>query len=412
MKKTFLLIAAAAMLGFASCGGGNGGGGGKTPNLPKEDGKFTVYFTPGAESVELPDYAGYFVTGNFNGWAEEDAPELLPYEGTDYYYAIISVAEDYDWDGEAGLAYKITLGYKADSGAPKTGVSWSYESDVDKSFPYGENPQFVKNGQYLDCGTHSWDSAPGPVVTVTGVTVSVTLSEAAPAWLTFALPGDFNSWSNEAVMTPNEDRTVFSYTIASEIIAGKHEGQMLMYYNDSPSWDNKLLGDKSNNYEFAFSKLHETTGYNYNEEDMELEGDPLVVEFLPDPDALQPVAVTIKIVADAEITADLAISGSFNSWGSEVLFTTEDHINFVVSFSSEDGFMSDSDANVGIHGADGDWHHKIQPETPLFKTLAGDTYVEITLKAGAAEYFNTATEAWDGLSTDLFEVAVSPLLAE
>ena len=104
MKKSFLLIAATAILGLAACTPSKGGkgGGGDGPGLPKEEGKFTVYFTPGAESEELPDYAGYFFAGKLTGWAEETAPELVNFAGTNYYYAIIEAPADYDWDEFCG----------------------------------------------------------------------------------------------------------------------------------------------------------------------------------------------------------------------------------------------------------------------------------------------------------------------
>ena len=238
--------------------------------------------------------------------------------------------------------------------------------------------------------------------------IIVTLSAAAPEYLTFALPGDFNGWSNAAVMTPNDDRTVFSYTISETIVAGSHQGQMLMYYNDQPSWDHKLLGNKSDNYEFSFSKLHEQSGYNLNEEDMELEGEALVVEFLPDPDAMQAIKLTVKVVADAALTEGLYAIGSFNGWTDPGVALTAGEGNvYTVEFDEEDGFTAETAyGNFALKGAD--WHHKIQPDT-LFTTLEGDTLVTITFAAGAAAYFNTATEAWDGLSEELYSVQVTAL---
>jgi hypothetical protein len=422
MKKSFLILASAFMLGLASCGGGDTGGG-NTPtptpggNIPTEEGKFTIYFTPGAETPEMPEYAGYFVTGNFNDWATATAPELLPLEGTEYYYTMIEVAEGYDWESEKALEYKITLGYKADSGAPTPGVSWNYESDIDKSYEYGTNPKFEKTGSLLACGTHTWSAVPGPVVKISNVTIQVTLAESAPEWVKFSMPGDWDWTAKNNLMQPVEgsDRKVWTITIATdvELVAGDHEGQMLMHKASTPDdeldWSNKLLGNKADNYHFSFSLLHSNATYNFNEEDMDLEGEPLVVAFLPDPDALQPIALTIRVVSPVELNDGLVLAGDFNSWGSTAL-ATEDNLTFEVVFDSEAGFMSSSDngnsGGLAIHAVTADWHHKIQPN-PLFKTLEGDTLVTITLTEAGAEYFNTpATEAYDELAAEEYTVTV------
>ena len=102
--------------------------------------------------------------------------------------------------------------------------------------------------------------------------------------------------------------------------------------------------------------------------------------------------------------------GSFNGWAEPGVALTAGEGNvYTVEFDEEDGFTAETAyGNFALKGAD--WHHKIQPDT-LFTTLEGDTLVTITLAEGAAAYFNTATEAWDGLSEELYSVQVSALAA-
>lgn len=427
MKKSFLLGVALAMtLGLAGCNKQPAAPAG--PEVPVVEGKYTFYFQLGAESAECPSYAGYFVTGNFNNWATETAPELKNLEGTNYYYAQVELPADYDFTAEKACEYKITMGYNESSGAPKIGVSWSFESDYDKTFPFGQNPQFTVEGKKLNCGTHGWEAVPGPVIKIKDVVVSVTLDEAAPAWVKFTMRGDFNNWGNPLeegkpetalpiAMTPNADRTVWSYTITETIVAGAHEGQMLMnYVDEEPNWDNKLLGNKSDNYQFSFSKLHETNGYDFNDEDLTLEGDPLDVEFLPDPTALEPITLKVVVVADAAITETLEVANATIGWDG-IAMTTTDHIRFEYTClaTADAHFLSNTAYAFAVKGATSgaNWHKKIQPanDGKLFKTLPTDTQVTITMKAGGAEYFNGTYGAddWAGLSEELYEVSVAKL---
>lgn len=421
MKKSFLLgIAAAMMLGLTGCNKSSAPSGPATPELPEEAGKVTFYFELEEGSVELPDYLAYYCTGTFNEWAEPYAEDgskcvlMQNLEGTNYYYGVYNV----DGTTITENGYQLTMGYTVASGAG-AGIKWGGKSTYCATFPGVEHPVYelneAKTIAYL--GKHKWDAALPAPVKISNIEISVTLKDAAPEWVQFTMRGDVNNWGNDEganISMTSTDRKTWKYTITNEILAGEHEIQMLMnYVDEDPTWDHKLLGDKSNNYKIALSKLNETDGYNYNEENLDLLGQPLEVEYLPDPDAVEPIALKFVLVADAAITETLEVTGAWNNnWGTPVAMTTTDHVTF--TFEAATGFNSNTNYGAfAVKGATGgsDWHKKIQPDT-LFKTLAGDSLVTVTLKAGGAAYFNAAyaENEWDGLSEDLYEVTVEPLV--
>lgn len=425
MKKSFLLgIAAAMMLGLAGCGQKPAPAGPATPELPEEEGKVTFYFELEEGSVELPEYLAYYCTGTFNEWAEDYAEDgsrcvlMQNLEGTNYYYGVYNVAGD----SITELGYQLTMGYTVASGAG-AGIKWGGKSTYCATFPGVEHPVYelneAKTIAYL--GKHKWDAALPAPVKISNIEISVTLKDAAPEWVQFTMRGDVNNWGNDEganISMTSTDRITWKYTITNEILAGEHEIQMLMNYTtEEPNWDHKLLTADGSNYKIALSKLNETSGYNFNEENMDLLGEPLEVEYLPDPDAVEPINFKIVVVADAAITETLEFANAVVGWDG-VQFQTTDHITFTLEWekTNENNFKSNTSYETGIKGAsDGaNWHKRIRTEgTPLFKTLLSDTLVTVTMKAGAAAYFNAAyaENEWDDLSADLYEVKVEALVA-
>ncbi len=415
MKKSFLLgIAAAMMLGLAGCGQQPAPAGPATPELPEEEGKVTFYFELEEDSVELPEYLAYYCTGTFNEWAEDYAEDgsrcvlMQNLEGTNYYYGIYNVAGD----SITELGYQLTMGYTVASGAG-AGIKWGGKSTYCATFPGVEHPVYelneAKTIAYL--GKHKWDAALPAPVKINNIDISVTLKEAAPEWVQFTMRGTINNWGNggENIAMTSTDRITWKYTIASEILAGEHEIQMLMNYTtEEPNWDHKLLGDKSNNYKVALSKLNETDGYNYNEENMDLLGQPLEVEYLPDPDALVDINLQIKIVADAPITNALKGGTNVANTWDDAMTANEAKTEFTFSYTKTDTTPHQGPTQYQFQLYANGWHQKLDVK---INTLAKDTLVTITLKEGGAAYFNTDKESWDAISADLYTVVSSELAA-
>ena len=217
--------------------------------VPTEADKTTFYIEVSPESVALPTWCSYFLTGCMNGWAmtpNNGAIELQQLSDTNIYYAIVA-----DYDDEANAAdrgYQVTMGYNADSGLgdEKQGIDWSYKGKSNASFSGLDHPTFDApvNGvvhitakwsdDTVDADGFEWDEAlPEPVV-IHNYTVKFALGDdvvaAVTAWNAekgdsgvtgYAVKGAHNGWTWTAM--DKVDNTHYSFTVDSIICGVKYE---------------------------------------------------------------------------------------------------------------------------------------------------------------------------------------------
>ena len=183
MKKRFAILGLLPIFALAACDNTPQNqsvaptSSGEIVDVPTEEGKATVYFTMADASVEIPDYVSVFCTGNFNNWATDPDGAIVfeKLEDSAIYYGFFAL-EDGDYE------FQLTLGYNATSGAPSTGVNWSFKSDecLAASGESGtENLSFTVANGLADLGTHTFSAAPGAVKLINNLTVSITLADAS-----------------------------------------------------------------------------------------------------------------------------------------------------------------------------------------------------------------------------------------
>lgn len=170
---------------------------GCTVAVPTEEGKVTLYFTLGEDSVEIPDYAVPYITGGAWGWADwcvKGAEQFTHLEGTDVWYVVSNITFTAG-EGE----YKVLLNVAA-----MDGHAWQ-----NKSVTHGEgNAKYVytEGQKVVDLGEHGFSSVPST----------------DPATVTnWVVVGSFNGWNNGAgaPLTETATKGVFE-TIYLDVPAG------------------------------------------------------------------------------------------------------------------------------------------------------------------------------------------------
>ena len=312
MKKSLLLVASAALvLGLAACNSSTPVDTGSTNtntepvtggdvDVPVEEGKVTFYFIMGEGSVEIPEYCGIFLTGKFTDWATDISAvcEMKQLGDTNTYYGTFAVAEDL-----TDFGYQLTLGYSAESGAPKVGVNWQYKSDecLAASGESGqENLTYTIVDGKANIGTHTFSAAPGPVVTVSNFDVSITLAEAVPEWVNLYMPGNLrNNWATSPeldVMTPSADRKTWTIHV-DEVTVGTYNIKVIAEYADCTTfgWKTTILDDGAGqNYTLMVLRSAANGVININEEEG-VEAYPADFSKLPDPSQLATVNAQIAL---------------------------------------------------------------------------------------------------------------------
>lgn len=330
MKKSFLVLAAASLLGLAACGNTTPVTP-DTPTLPTEAGKVTFWFEMGADeaAVEIPEYCDIFLTGAFNGWktaADEVVTMKQLAEDSKIYYGQYEV--DYTTLEDKG--FQLTVGYAADSGSGSTGVNWSYKS-IECQTASGEsgteNMNFVLSDDGLTAKlgdtTHHWEEVPGPVVVVRDVTLSLTVSEAVPEYVTLFAPGDYrNNWAcnTDDAMTPSADRKTWTIHV-DEANLGTYSMKVIAEYANSTAWSwSTVVLDDGAGGNFSLNILRANGGSTINLNERANDGEAFVIDYknLPDPSQLQNVDAKIVIeLSDTTLSEGalgIAIKGSFDGW--------------------------------------------------------------------------------------------------
>ena len=218
-------------------------------DVPTQEGATTFYIEVAEDSVALPSWCSYFLTGCMNGWKTtiaDGAIELEQLEDTNIYYAIV---EGYDDDAnKADRGYQVTMGYNESSnlGASSLGINWSYKGQSNASFSGLDHPVFdapvddivhitaTWSDGTVDEGGFKWTAAlPEPIVAknyTVQFALSTELAAAVSAWNTekkasgvtgFAVKGGHNDWA-WTPMTKVDD-THYSFTVESIICGVSYE---------------------------------------------------------------------------------------------------------------------------------------------------------------------------------------------
>ena len=343
MKKSFLVLVTALTLGLAACGNNPAPSGPVTPDLPVAEGKVTFWFemADNEAAVAIPDYCNVFLTGAFFGktdWptkADEVVTMQRLEEGSNIFYG--------QWEGDGTAVedkgYQLTVGYSAASGAPATGVNWSYKS-VECQAGSGEsgmdNLQFElsADGKTASLGSHHWEDVPGPVVKVQNIDVSITLATAAPEWVTLYAPGNYrNNWACSSTldaMTPNADRTVWTIHIDEQIL-GTYEMKVIAEYTGASwSWKHAVL-DNGEGGNFSLNILRANANSTIDLNERANDGQPFAFDWsvLPDPATIPAVELTFTVnfatALDDTKYPSWYVIGSHNSWAAD-----DDH-KFVIA---------------------------------------------------------------------------------
>ncbi|MBP5216424.1 MAG: PT domain-containing protein [Bacilli bacterium] len=216
-----------------------------TADVPTEAGKTTFYIEVASDSIALPTWCSYFLTGCMNGWATTPSGgviELQNLANTNIYYAIVA-----GYDDEANAAdrgYQVTMGYNASSqlGDASQGINWSYKGKSNASFSGLDHPTFDApvdgivhitakwSDDTVDEAGFKWDAALPEPVTVDNYTVKFTvdptLKTLVDAWNSekgasgvtgYAVKGTHNDWSWKALKA--EEDGSYTFTV-DKIICG------------------------------------------------------------------------------------------------------------------------------------------------------------------------------------------------
>lgn len=341
-KRSFFVLLAAAGLMLAGCtkgavtpsntdssGGGSSSGSDVPPavDIQPTEGKTTFYFTMGEGSVELASYTSVFLTGGFLGWKEAvgQAVEMQKLAGSDNVY--VGLVDELEVGSTADKYYEfqLTLGYNATSGAPSTGVNWSYKSAECKAAGGDaglDNLSFEVVNGLVNLGVHTWDELPpDPAASaIHNFKIEVKFAAAVPAYVDLYLVGDHAAWSfdDTTKLVPNDARTVFTQSI--DTILGNTYGVKLMaqYAGQATDWNHCLLDDGTTSHGNYGMMVKKTWGDNYT---LDLAAQACDAFVIPNetfevewatfmPELGEEVDVAVKLTAAA------ALSGTWEARGS------------------------------------------------------------------------------------------------
>lgn len=296
------------------------------------DGKITSTWSTGMDALEfaaLDGHAGWYVGYTADAWNEAT------------YKANLATG----YDGQPG-EYGLVLGYNdtAAIGSSSKGLVWNddLKSVYCASFAYPANAKFTYatgDNSKIVLTADSFTKVPKkPEDPLTNYTLKVAFSKALPTWEIPHMFGSFNGWKtaynadNELAsrMTPNDDRTIWSFTFAS-IIPDTYAITMSLDYT--------LESLKSKPTSFMWVKPD-----NWNEKDAantNLKGGnvPYTIASasgnnytMADEDALTAVMTKVGVLADPSITYSVSfeltntnataldssitlyVAGGFNGW--------------------------------------------------------------------------------------------------
>lgn len=327
MKKSFLLVGLLAAAGLVACGPKAPA----APEVPTEEGMVTFYFELNSASIELKDYESIWLTGGFHGWKTGyDALELERLEKTNVYYTM-TTEEALDPEASQWNEYQLVIGYNELALQPDaaSGLQWI---DGRKSKECAEpgglgNLSFTYNAgdKKVSLGSHTFEnSLPTPAAPLQNYTLKVEFEEAVPDYGKVLIFGSFpgSGWVtpsgdrtdeenktiiDNAEMTPNDDRTVFTKTYAS-MVAGDYDCKILVEYKTavtSIAWN--AVDQTKDNYNFSITT---SDGDNYT---LDILGEKATYT-LADPSDSVPVTIVVHNIGGELTAAGIGIAGGFNGW--------------------------------------------------------------------------------------------------
>ena len=379
-----------------------------TPEVPTAEGKITFYFEMGQQedAVAVPEWASVYLTGAFAGWATDSA-EVVTFqqlEGTNIWYG--QYEKDYTTIDDFG--YQLTMGYAADSGAPTTGVNWSYKS-VECQAASGEsgvenaNFELSADGLTANLGSHHWDAAPGAVKIASNIDVQITLAEALPEYVALYAPGNFrNNWScspTDDKMTPSEDRKTWSIHIDS-ITVGTYDMKIIAEYADctSFSWGTTVL-DNGDGGNYALMVLTGDTDGTIDINDMEsVEAYTVDLSKLPDPSTLTKLEMTLNVAFEKMpegFPETWWVCGTMNGWDgstTHVFSWAENDFSMSIKFEVnsdteyEFGIVAASNWAPSIKSAEGQNHKvAVASESVVVNYVVEEDQVDVIMENGEAK---------------------------
>ena len=419
------------------------------PAVTLPEGKKCAYLVKLTLPKDLPSYDSIFLTGCMNQvkdasgkltgtWALGlDAIEMKPIEGSAGWYVgyddEVYNAATYAANLASGVTsqaneYSLVAGYNssAEISDSKKGLQWvnAYKADYIASFAYGTNAKFESatgDNSRIILHEDNFSKLPGePEAPLNYYTIKVAFQKtvnnvavpvALPEWEIPHLLGSFNGWAttynaeNEfaARMTPNADRTIWSYTFAT-IIPDTYEITMSLDWTveslhalgrDASGFNWK----KPDDWAAANLKLtiHESDGsyFTMTDEDA-LTADMTKLGTFVAPDQVANVKFVIKNTGTALAkTQKVYVIGNFTSWGDGAVTTSLDKddatgktytatINDIVAGNQEFGVTDDTS-----------WTHKVFDEANdsnlKFSLVAGNNLI-VTVSADLSHFGNTTED--------------------
>ena len=390
MKKSFYFLAAIAAIGLAACGT-------KQPtepvgpsepskqpttqtvDIPTAEGKVSFYFELGAGSVTFKEYESiWLVGGGINNWKTNyEAYEMQNLAGTNYYYSQVS---GLDVTASQGFDYSLVIGYNKKANMPdgSSGLVWvdgrkSNECEAAKGDDGLQNLKFewAEGQNVVSLGTHTFaKSLPTPTEPLKNYTFKVEFATPVPEYGKVLIFGSFpgcgwntpNSSSktaeenkaiiDNATMTPNADRTVFTKTYAS-MVAGDYDCKILVEYTTAEteiSWN--AVDQTKDNYNFSITIAD---GDNYT---LDILGEKATF-LLADPNESYELTIEVYNIGGEMTAAGIGIAGNFNGWSINNNMCTLDGDKYVYTCDSvngavvEFGVMANSDWSDKCVRADG-----------------------------------------------------------
>jgi hypothetical protein len=416
------------------------------PAVTLPEGKKCAYLVKLTLPKDLPSYDSIFLTGCMNQvkdssgkltgtWAFGlDAIEMQPISGNAGWYVgyddEVYNAATYKASLATGATdqaneYSLVAGYNASAtiSDSKKGLQWvdTYKADYVASFAYPTNATFESaDGDNARIILHedNFSKLPGePEAPLHYYTIKVAFQEtvdgvtspkALPEWEIPHLFGSFNGWAtsysaeNEvaARMTPNADRTIWSFMFA-EIIPDTYAVTMSL----DVTVDSLHALDKTQ-AGFAWSKpddwakdksytIHESDGDFFTMiDDDALTADLTKVGTVADPSKVAKVKfVAINSGTALAATQTVSLAGSFQGWDpaskdTKMALDSSDATGKTYVLTIDD-FPSGNGTSFKV--TEGTWTHAIKPETTdnfnLDVVAAHDLVVTIT---GDMSYFGTS----------------------
>jgi uncharacterized lipoprotein NlpE involved in copper resistance len=372
-------------------------------NQAKKDDKITSTWATGLDAMEMTavaDHAGWYVGYTADAWNEATYTAALATGVT----------------GQPG-EYGLVLGYNSTAaiGDASKGLLWKddLKSTYCASFAYPANAKFTYDtGDNTKIVLHSdsFTKVPKkPEDPLTNYTIKVKFSKALPTWEIPHFFGSFNGWKTDyntanelaARMTPNADRTIWSYKFDS-IIPDTYEITMSLDYTlEARPSQSGFAWNKPDDWAAANLKytINSSDGNSYTMEDADaLTADLTKLGTLPDPTKVADVMFIVKNTGTAlASTVKVNIIGSFTGWKAvETALDKDDTAKKTYTVTMKD-VVEGTKLEFGVTD-DANWTHKLYNDdgtekgTNLSFALTAGNNLKVTISGDMSYFGTTETE--------------------